>query len=201
MKIGVILRPILADIKINDRYTLNKELEEVINSYGGVVIGITRFDASLLGSLDGMILQGGSDFTLEDLKIVDYLYKKDIPTLGICLGMQTMSIFKNGNLYQIENHYYLEKQNVHKVKIDKNSKFYNLIGEEEFLVNSRHREAVYVTSLDIVGKSEDNIIEVVEDKNKKFFIGVEWHPETNFKNNLISKKLFDVYFNILSTRN
>ncbi len=199
MKIGVILRSILGDVKINDRYTLNKELEEVINSYGGLVIGITRFDASLLDSLDGMILQGGSDYTLEDFKIIDYLYKNDIPTLGICLGMQTIAVYKGGNLYSVDNHYYLEQQNIHKVKIDKSSKFYSLIGEEKFLVNSRHHEAVYVTSLDIVGKSEDNIIEVVEDKSKKFFIGVEWHPETNFLNDLISRKIFDAYFNVVST--
>ncbi len=191
MKIGVILRPVL------DRYTLNKELEEVISYYGGKTIGFTKFDSSLLDILDGVILQGGEDYNEEDFKIVDYLYEKNIPTLGICLGMQTMSVLKKGCLYKVENHYEKDKQGVHEVFINTNSYFYKLMKENHFFVNSRHHEAVGETSLDIVGRSGDNIIEVVEDKTKKFFIGVEWHPETNFYNDFISQKLFDVYFDIV----
>jgi gamma-glutamyl-gamma-aminobutyrate hydrolase PuuD len=195
MKIGVILRP------VSNRYTLNLELEEVISYYGGTTIGFTKYDPSLLDTLDGVILQGGEDYTPEDLKIVSYLYEKNIPTLGICLGMQTMSVFKNGCLYEVKNHHQEKKPYVHKVVVDKNSYFYSLISEEMFFVNSRHHEAVYVTSLDIVGKSEDNIIEVVEDKNKLFFIGIQWHPETNFEHDFISRRIFDAYFYIVQNRN
>ena len=187
MKIGVILRP------VGNRYTLNKEIEEVIAYYGGTVVGITRYNESLLESLDGAILQGGEDYTKTDLDILTFLYKRDIPTLGICLGMQTMGVLFHGELKKIENHCLLEEKE-HTVFVNKDSKFFEFVRAEEFLVNSRHQEALTTTEMDTIGVSNDGVIEVIEDKKKKFFIGVEWHPETNFLNKEISKKLFNAFF-------
>lgn len=194
MKIGVILR------EVNDRYTLNKELADVISFYGGTCIGLVSYEEDILSSLDGLILQGGSDYTIEDLKILKYFYDQDKPVLGICLGMQTMGILFGGNLeiLKTEEHYVFDKNDVHEVKIDTNSKFYDIIKKDKVSVNSRHHEALSTTELDIVGISSDSVIEVIEDKDKKFFLGVQWHPETNFTNDLISQKIFQAFFNTLS---
>lgn len=194
MKIGVILR------EVGDRYTLNKEIEEVISYYGGIPIGITRYSEEVLESLDGAILQGGEEYTNIDLDILTYLYKRDIPTLGICLGMQTMGILFHGKMSKVENHYELEKQEVHPVYVDKESKFYSKVRLEEFYVNSRHHEILTKTSLDIVGVSSDGVMEILEDKKKKFFIGVQWHPETNFNENEVSKKIFTAFFNTIKEK-
>ena len=43
--------------------------------------------------------------------------------------------------------------------------------------------------------SEDNVIEAIEIKNKKFVLGVQWHPEKDFKNNIDSKKIFLSFIN------
>lgn len=48
------------------------------------------------------------------------------------------------------------------------------------------------TDLDIVAYSEDEIIEAIEDKKKKFFIGVQWHPES-LTYDEYSNKLFDFF--------
>ncbi len=188
MRIGVILRP------VENRYTLNKEVEEVISFYGGTVIGITRYNEEILESLDGMILQGGEDYTKTDLDILTFLYKRDIPTLGICLGMQTMGVLFHGKMGMIENHYILDQEDVHSVLVNKDSKFYSFIRTEEFFVNSRHHEVLLSTDMDIVGVSKDGVVEIIEDKKKKFFIGVQWHPETDFSKKDISKKLFTSFF-------
>ena len=34
------------------------------------------------------------------------------------------------------------------------------------------------TKLEVVGISHDNYIEAIEDTSKRFFIGVQWHPES-----------------------
>lgn len=188
MKIGIILR------EVGNRYTLNKEIDDVISYYGGETIGITKYSEEVLESLDGMILQGGEEYTKTDLDILTFLYKRDIPTLGICLGMQTMGMLFHGEMTKIENHYELEKQDVHSVLVNKESKFYGKVRLEEFLVNSRHYEILTKTDLDIVGLASDGVIEIIEDKKKKFFIGVQWHPETNFQNNAVSKKIFTSFF-------
>lgn len=196
MKIGVILR------KVDDRFTLNSEIEKVVSNYGGVIVGITSFNEETINFVDGFILQGGSDYSLEDLKIVEYLYKNNIPTLGICLGMQLMCLITGSNFKKQKNnnHFLPNEVFVHEVKINKDSNFYEIVKKDKIKVNSRHRDCIDSSNLFISGISDDDIIEVVEDKNHKFFLGVQWHPETNFEIDINSKKLFDYYFNILSSK-
>ena len=62
------------------------------------------------------------------------------------------------------------------------------------MVNSRHKDYVINTGLSI-GATCNGIIEEVEDKNKKFFVGVQWHPEDLDDEN--SDKLFDYFINKL----
>jgi gamma-glutamyl-gamma-aminobutyrate hydrolase PuuD len=147
---------------------------------------------------DGIILPGGEMMFEYDRKVCEYCYNNDIPLLGICMGMQVMCNYdKPVELKKIDtniNHKDLENDYVHSVKINKNSKLYEIIGLEKFTVNSRHNYQIVSTGkLDINTISEDGVIEGVEDKNKKFFIGVQWHPEINYDTDTISKKIFDSF--------
>ena len=45
---------------------------------------------NIIDSCDGLLLPGGGMFTSYDRFIYEYAVEKDIPTLGICLGMQMM---------------------------------------------------------------------------------------------------------------
>ena len=47
-----------------------------------------------LDMCDGIILPGGYKLTNFDRYVVEYATKKDIPLLGICLGMQVLSCYK-----------------------------------------------------------------------------------------------------------
>lgn len=194
MKIGVMLR------HVNDRYTLNEEILDVITFFGGEAVCFTHFHEDILNFVDGVILQGGEDYTNEDLKTVSYLFKKDIPTLGICLGMQTMGVFLEGALQELPttSHYQPEKLDVHEIKVDTNSQFYDIINKDKVIVNSRHHEALTHTKASITGISSDGVIEIIEDNSRKFFIGVQWHPETNFLHDSVSLKLFQAFFDTLS---
>ena len=71
--------------------------------------------------------------------------------------------------------------------------------KENITVNSRHNYAIKRTTLEISGHSEDNIIESIEDTNKKFFIGIEWHPES--LENEESKLIFDYFIKKASVKN
>lgn len=184
--------------RINDNnITYNREILNVIYKYNCIPICISlRFIDNefniikpLIDMCDGFILQGGTDFYNTDLLIVKYLYDNNIPTLGICLGMQTMACLFNGKMDKINNHYSLNKY-VHNIYIDTNSMLYKIIGKNKIMVNSRHKEYIINTDLNI--SSHCNIIESIEDINKKFFIGVQWHPESLMDEN--SKKLFENFF-------
>lgn len=131
----------------------------------------------LIDLCDGLIFQGGDNFEEYDFKALKYAYDNDIPVLGICLGMQLMGVLFNGNMMDISNH---KKNNsyAHSIKIKRDSKLYDIFKEDIIKVNSRHKSVIKNTDLDVVAISNDGYIESIEDKNKKFFIGVQWHPES-----------------------
>lgn len=90
----------------------------------------------------------------------------------------------------IKNHNSKEKYQ-HYINVDKNSLLYRILGDDKLLVNSRHKSAIIETKLDVVARSDDNVIEAVEDKSKTFFLGVEWHPES--LDDIYSKRIFDYF--------
>ncbi len=148
-----------------------------------------EMDTSLIEKCDGIILPGGKVSHELDFKIVKYLYNTDKPTLGICLGMQLMGkAFNNNITIPIHNH-----QNggnySHFIKIDKDTLLYDIIGKESIEVNSLHSFCIPDTKLNVSARSDDAIIEAIEDKRKKFFLGVQWHPE------LLDDKNTDKLFN------
>ena len=197
MYIGIIGR------KNEGKITFNQEIIDVINKYNCTPIGIiVDFNndskkefikiKNLIDLCNGIILQGGSDYYDIDILITKYLYEKNIPTLGVCLGMQTMAMTFNGVMDDIDNHKSVNKY-VHEININKNSKLYNIIKQNKILVNSRHKS--YIVSTDLNISSTNDIIESIEDKNKKFFIGVQWHPESLMDENSIL--LFNSFFSSL----
>ncbi len=194
MYIGIIGR------KNDDKITFNKEIIDVIKKYDFIPLGIiVDFENNgdnefiktkpLIDLCSGIILQGGSDYYDIDIIITKYLHKNNIPTLGICLGMQTMAMAFNGNMGDINNHK-SDKLYVHSVDINKNSKLYDILKKDKIIVNSRHKSYIINTDLKVSGQA--NIIEAIEDNAKDFFIGVQWHPETLMDENSIL--LFNNFF-------
>ena len=158
----------------------------------------------VLSLCDGFILPGGDTWYMLDEIVVDYAIKWDKPLFAICLGMQALSKVLSGdekigydntikNNTSI-NHLESNKDYVHSVIIDKNSKLYSIIGEEKIFVNSRH--SYHVKELDntlICARSSDGLIEGMELKDKKFIIGVQWHPESCLEDEY-SNRLFKAFF-------
>ena len=136
--------------------------------------------------------QGGDDFEKYDLDALKYIYDIDKPVLGICLGMQLMGVLFDGYLIDINNHKKILSY-VHSVKINRNSKAYNIFKKDIIKVNSRHKSVVKNTKLKVSGISNDGYIEIVEDSNKKFFIGVQWHPENMIEYDDIQKNIYKYF--------
>ena len=70
------------------------------------------------------------------------------------------------------------KSTEHGVKVEEDSLLASIMGDS-FRVNSLHHQGVSdCGSLEISARAEhDGLIEGVERRDKKFCIGVQWHPE------------------------
>ncbi len=133
--------------------------------------------------------------------------KTSLPYLGICNGMQLLNILHGGNVIQHipdEGKYNDHEQShiegfkdyatgYHEVHIEKNSKLYQIIGEEKIVTNSSHHQAAKSagSGLNVVGKAHDGIIEAIEKPLHPFCIGVQWHPE--FEVSQADKKIFESF--------
>lgn len=143
---------------------------------------------TILEFCDGIIMPGGDKAFCYDYEIVKYAIEKDIPILGICLGMQIMCTLDNAKLYPVSNHYLTN----HSVTLIRNSKLYEIFNKEIILVNSRHKEQAKTSGIyNVIGISPDGVIEAVEYNKNLFNIGVEWHPEDMKEHTIIFKKLMD----------
>lgn len=208
--IGILLRPILSNTE-REVSSIYNSVRDAILVKGGLPLGIVMPHLETLTEdekkdlyrttdfCDGMIAQGGDDFYPYELEVLQYTYDKNIPTLGICLGMQAMSVLKNGEMEDIQgtiNHNQKGTDYVHAVQIQKDTVLYKILKKETIFVNSRHNSQVTHTDLEVGAMSSDSIIEAVEDSTKTFFIGVQWHPEDMLTYDTVENILFDYFINI-----
>ena len=168
-------------------------------------------------SFDGLTLSGGADINPKlynqivhksvkkiepkrdylELKLLDIALKKSIPTLGICRGMQLINIFFGGTLIQHINDLKLPTPHsntilpIKRVEILKGTKLYKIVNKSTIYVNSIHHQAINKVgkNLRVNAFDKNKIIEGIESIDKKFLIGVQWHPEYIFYKKE-SRKLF-----------
>lgn len=110
------------------------------------------------------------------------------PILAICRGMQLLNVFYGGTLIEDISKLgkgYLEHRRddspfdpVHGINIKRNTKWEKVLGPT-CGVNSLHHQAIdnLAKELDVVALSEDGIVEMVENPDYPFMVGVQWHPE------------------------
>ena len=166
-------KPIIGIVgrKDNEIIKVNNSIVKAIIKCGGNPILILPSNRlkDILKICDGIVMPGGTDIYDYDKYICNYAIENDIPLFGICLGMQIMV---NTIELNIKNH-----NNVtHKITTIKGSIIGKIIGNS--YVNSRHNyHVVDVGNYKVTAYSDDGIIEAIEYPNKKFNIGVQWHPE------------------------
>lgn len=205
--IGIITRPEISNEKNNIMCIYDDIRQSIINS-GGIPVGIIPLNNNLddfdqevcrlIDRCDGIIFQGGDSFYKYEIECMKYVHERNIPTLGICLGMQLMGYVFGGKLINIDSNIHKKKNEkyVHEIFIKENSKLYSIFNTDKIKVNSRHKESIINTDLEITAISTDGLIEALEDKNKKFFVGVQWHPESMTSYDILESRLFDYFVNI-----
>ncbi len=155
---------------------------------------------SNIDKCDGLFLPGGIKFTPFDDYIIEYAIKKNIPTLAVCLSMQMMSCHneevKLNDVEDLDMHYQPFKKYSHSVIIDKNSKLYDILKKDKIEVNSMHKHCAIENHIyRVIARSTDGIIEGLEHPTCTFNIGIQWHPEKTYNEDINSKLIIDAFIN------
>jgi len=124
-----------------------------------------------------------------ELAIVKGALERDLPIFGICGGQQLLAVALGGTLIQhipdeVENPLAHEQPNPrtepgHDVTVEEGTLLSRIVGRSSIAVNSAHHQAVkdVPASILINSRSEDGVIEGIEDPSRRFCMGVQWHPE------------------------
>ncbi|MFE9258764.1 gamma-glutamyl-gamma-aminobutyrate hydrolase family protein [Streptomyces sp. NPDC006879] len=107
--------------------------------------------------------------------------RRDIPVLGICRGMQLMSILRGGTLDQhLPEHGPAApgRFDVRQMKAEPDSKVAAALGTE-FELHCHHHQGIdrLGEGLVVTARAADGVIEAIEDPSLRYLVGVQAHPE------------------------
>lgn len=198
-----------------------------------------RAARELVERLDGLVLAGGGDLNPAtygdearlaetvnvfdgrdalELELARLAHERDLPTLGICRGMQVLNVALGGTLYQDVHacgltdaaHQQKPPYDVVRQRVDiaPGSVLDRVLcdgaGEgmvpgckagwpasletswegiapapHSLLVNTMHHQASACVAdpLQVSAVSGDGLVEGLEDPSRRFYLGVQWHPE------------------------
>ena len=103
-----------------------------------------------------------------------------------------------GNIQILDNlNHITNDEYAHYIRIKKDTKLYYILGTELINVNSRHKYHLVNTNLTVNAYSNDYVIEGIESKDKKFYIGVQYHPESIYYD-INSKLLIEEFIKCLT---
>ena len=183
-----------------------------------------RDPGEVLGLIDALLLTGGAgdlDPTLYgqerhpetgpvheerdayELALARAVLEREVPTLGVCRGMQVLNLAYGGTIEQHvpdavghEEHRHTPGTFAdHEVQLEPGSLAARATGAERTAVKSHHHQGIKEVGkgLRATGWSTtDDLVEALEDPGRKFVLGVLWHPEEDEKSRLIKALVSEV---------
>ena len=189
------------------------EYSEWVRRGGGKAELLSNTGCESFNHINGLLLTGGEDVdpTLygepnrhskrvnparDNLELwgLNFALERKIPILGICRGMQLLTVALGGKLYQdlSERDCCLPKDSetvchrgtdhtdvMHGVRICPNTILSSSLDKSVLLVNSHHHQGIKELpySLRASATAPDGLIEAFEGKGSQWILGLQWHPE------------------------
>ena len=164
-------------------------------------------DAEILERLDAVVFAGGADLDPDlygaqphpettglrperdaaEIPLMRAALDRDLPLLGICRGMQVLSVVRGGSLVQhlpdvLGHEGHRPSPGVygtHAVRLAPGSLAHTVLGDDLEVPSYHHQGLDSAGSLRVSGWAHDDSPEVVEDPTRRFALGVLWHPEAS----------------------
>ena len=157
---------------------------ELSLSDGLVLTGaFTDLHAGLYGE-EPRVTRGEPDLDRDraDLAVLSAALAIDLPVVGVCRGHQLLNIASGGDLYQdvvgdgattVEH-----GAGAHRVRTQERGAMRSLLGRAAY-VESEHHQAIrrLGRGLTATAIAPDGMIESIERTDRRFALGLQWHPE------------------------
>ena len=133
--------------------------------------------------------------------LVETFLAEDRPYFGICNGMQMLGCLSGCRMSGDAKSYtdgsiaHDDRSTRHGLKVTPGTKLHAITGLDHLQVNSFHREALVEISNQIIvsGYSDDGLIEAIERPDRRFAMGVQWHPERLIDDTADADALFKAF--------
>ena len=174
---------------------------------GGKAVKVTAQAPGNPRTIDGLIFGGGSDIyplRYDGQPKAGYRYDlargdmeaswaatarlHDLPVLGVCRGAQMLNVFAGGTLHADLSAYdrpvsargVIQQTLLRKpIRLLRTSKLGSILGRKDLHVNAIHQQAIarVGANLRVVAREPNGMVQAVEDPSRRFWIGVQFHPE------------------------
>jgi putative glutamine amidotransferase len=120
-----------------------------------------------------------------ELALLREALARDLPVLGICRGIELLVVASGGRLYQHlpdvvghDRHRPARGEfGSHDVRVQPGTRVAAAVGERLTVASHHHQGIADPGALSPVAWSDDGAIEAVEAADRRFVVGVLWHPE------------------------
>jgi putative glutamine amidotransferase len=174
--------------------------DELLSRIDGLIVsGGVDLDPSSYGAQPHRETKGWtSDRDAFELALIRRAAEIDMPVLGICRGMQVLNVAFGGTLFQHlpETFGHEDHRRVpgnfdeadHDVRLVPESLAAAAAGELLHTTKSHHHQGVdeVGAGLIVTGTSAiDDLVEAIELPDRRFVLGVQWHPEADGRSRII----------------
>ena len=178
--------------------------------------GLLEDPDPVLDRVDALVLTGGADLDPAsygakphpetsgtwperdrfELALAHRALERDMPVLGICRGMQLLNVACGGTLEQHlpdvlghgDHHHTPGAFGDHDVRLEPGSLAHRAAGADVVPVKSHHHQGIAELGegLVVTGWADEDTVEAIELPDRRFALGVLWHPEEDMKSRVIS---------------
>jgi putative glutamine amidotransferase len=138
-----------------------------------------------------------------DMMLLAAAEARHMPVLAICFGIQSLNVYRGGTLIQdipsevkdplkhMQGDVFWRRS--HSINVTEDSLIARLAGSTHTAVNSHHHQAIDIVGRDLepIAWAADGVIEAVTNtRPDQFILGVQWHPEVGWQDDLLSQAIF-----------
>ncbi len=208
-----------------NRYMMPRPYVDSVRRAGGVPLLITPGEQHIdvvLGLVDGVVLIGGGDIDPDrfngqshpsvynlsperdelEIELANAVLDQKVPTLGICRGMQIVTVALGGTLNvhvpdvhgdKVAHRVPPRDPVTHVHEVEAGSRLAEILGTTSFPARSWHHQSVRDApeGFKIVGRAPDGCAEAMESDAYPELMCVQWHPELSASEDPTQQRLFD----------